>query len=274
MRVEARELAHAYPNGNRALQGIDIVLEGDVPVAIVGQNGSGKTTFAKHLNGILRPTSGDLLIDGASIATRTTASWARVVGYVFQNPDDQLFLSSVRDELRFGPQRMGLPEGERDRIVDEMAHLCGLTDVLDEHPYDLSPTDKKFCAIGAVLSLGPRLVVLDEPTGGQDIHGRARLRELLRALRVRGVLCAAISHDMKFVAEVFARVIVFAEGRVIMDGDPHEVFLATETLARTYVSPPPAQRVAASSGLGAALTVPDLIDTILRREAVRAEKGS
>ena len=115
MRLELKGMKHVYPTGDEALKGIDLVIEGNEPVAIIGQNGAGKTTLVKHFNGILRPTSGQVLVNGEDINSRSTAQWSKTVGYVFQNPDDQLFLDSVRKELEFGPRQIGMDE---DRIKE------------------------------------------------------------------------------------------------------------------------------------------------------------
>ncbi|MDY2660052.1 MAG: ABC transporter ATP-binding protein, partial [[Ruminococcus] gnavus] len=138
MKIELKKIRHVYPTGDEALKGIDLVIEGTEPVAIIGQNGAGKTTIVKHFNGILRPTSGEVLINGESIEKRSTAQWSKKVGYVFQNPDDQLFLESVRKEFEFGPQKIGMPQEEIDERMKWVAELVGLSEKLDVHPFDLT----------------------------------------------------------------------------------------------------------------------------------------
>ena len=153
MKIELQALEHAYPGGDKALDGVDLTLDGNEPVAIIGQNGAGKTTLVKHFNGILRPTGGKVLIDGIDVNERSTAEWSRSVGYVFQNPDDQLFLESVRKEFEFGPRQIGMSDQGIAHRVDSIAELVGLTKKLDVHPFDLTPTEKKFCTIGAVIMM-------------------------------------------------------------------------------------------------------------------------
>ncbi|OZG61945.1 ABC transporter [Bifidobacterium lemurum] len=270
MRMEIDNLVHAYPTGEKALRGVSLVLEGDEPVAIIGQNGAGKTTLVKHFNGILRPTEGHVRIDGVDITERSTAQWSREVGYVFQNPDDQLFLDSVRKELAFGPERMGVGADEIDRRVRRVADLVGLGKKLDTHPFDLSAAEKKFCTIGAVLAMEPKAVVFDEPTCGQDLRGNRRLAYIIASLKAAGVLCVTISHDMKFVTTHFPRVIVMCQGQVLMDGPARRVFADADTLARSFVTPPPITRVAAQAGLGdTVFTVPAFMNAVREANAAR-----
>lgn len=248
MRIEIKDLRHVYPTGDVALDGISLVIEGTEPVAIIGQNGSGKTTLVKHFNGILRPTSGQVLINNEDINSRSTAKWAKDVGYVFQNPDDQLFLETIRKELEFGPRQIGMPEDKIKSQLDFVSKLCNLEDKLDMHPFDLTMTEKKFCTIGSIIMMDPQVIVFDEPTCGQDVEGNLRLKRIIQTLQEMGKLCITISHDMKFVVENFRRVIVLCKGKILLDGEAREVFSHVETLKKTFVSPPPIARVAQKAG--------------------------
>lgn len=249
MKIELKNMRHVYPTGDEALKGIDLVIEGTEPVAIIGQNGAGKTTIVKHFNGILRPTSGDVLINGESIANRSTARWSKEVGYVFQNPDDQLFLESVQKEFEFGPQRIGMQEKEIRERMEWVSELVGLKEKLDLHPFDLTSTEKKFCTIGAIIMMNPSALIFDEPTCGQDVEGNLRLRRIIRELKERGKLCITISHDMKFVVDNFRRVIVMCRGKVLLDRKTEEVFSQVDTLKQSFVTPPPITKVAQGAGL-------------------------
>ena len=263
MKIELQALEHAYPGGDKALDGVDLTLDGNEPVAIIGQNGAGKTTLVKHFNGILRPTGGKVLIDGIDVNERSTAEWSRSVRYVFQNPDDQLFLESVRKEFEFGPRQIGMSDQDIAHRVDSIAELVGLTKKLDVHPFDLTPTEKKFCTIGAVIMMDPSVVIFDEPTCGQDASGNARLARIIERLKAHGRLCITISHDMKFVTANFSRVIVMYHGRVLLDGQAREVFAQTDTLRRSFVTPPPVTRVAQGAGLKETVfSVPVFINAI------------
>lgn len=248
MRIELKNMRHVYPTGDEALKGINLVIEGTEPVAIIGQNGAGKTTVVKHFNGILRPTSGEVLINGESIENRSTAQWSKEVGYVFQNPDDQLFLESVRKEFEFGPQQIGMPQAEIEERMQWVAELVGLADKLDLHPFDLTSTEKKFCTIGAIIMMDPKALIFDEPTCGQDVEGNLRLRKIIQELRNRGKLCITISHDMKFVVDNFERAIVMCKGKVLLDGKIEDVFSQVETLKQSFVTPPPITKVAQGAG--------------------------
>lgn len=263
MKIELRDVGYSYQAGRQALHGINLCFEGDQSVAIIGQNGAGKTTLAKQLNGILRPTQGSLQIDGTEISDRTTAEWSKRVGYVFQNPDDQLFLETVREEFAFGPGNIGMDEQTIERRIEEVAALTGLQSKLDVHPADLSPTEKKFCGIGAVVMMDPDVVVFDEPTCGQDYAGNKRLHDLIAELKRQGKMCVAISHDMKFVVANFDRVVVMCQGEVLIDGTPEEVFSHADVLRKSYVTPPPVTRVAQGVGLKETVfTVPRFMDVL------------
>ncbi|MDY2777872.1 MAG: ABC transporter ATP-binding protein [Collinsella sp.] len=268
MRIDISGLVFEYPSGPRALDGVDLVLEGTDPVAIVGQNGAGKTTLVKHLNGILRPTAGSVSVDGVDIEDRTTAQWSAYVGYVFQNPDNQLFLESVRSEFEFGPKQLGVPDDEIQRRLEWVAELTGMSDKLDRHPADLSPTEKKFCAMGTVIMMDPDVVIFDEPTCGQDLKGVARLARVIDELRRLGKLCITISHDTKFVTRYFPRTVVMCQGKVLTQGSTQEVFERVDLLRQSFVIPPPVARVAREAGIERAVFD---VDALI--EAVIQEKG-
>ncbi|MBS7008107.1 energy-coupling factor ABC transporter ATP-binding protein [Anaerostipes sp.] len=249
MKIELKKLRYVYPSGEEALKGIDLVMEGTDPVAVIGQNGAGKTTLVKHFNGILRPSSGDVLINGERIQTRSTAKWSKHIGYVFQNPDDQLFLESVRKEFEFGPKQIGMSQEQIQERMEWTADLVGMTGKLDVHPFDLTAAEKKFCTIGAVIMMNPDAVIFDEPTCGQDVQGNLRLHRIIQTLKERGKLCITISHDMKFAADNFKRIVVMCRGEVILDGRAKEVFAQAEILNKSFVLPPPITRVAQGAGL-------------------------
>jgi len=244
MKIEIKDLNHTYPNGVVALKKINLVIEGQSSIAIIGQNGAGKTTLVKHLNGILLPTAGDVLIDNVSTRTQSIARWSRRIGYIFQNPDDQLFQNSVRKELEFGPKRLGLDKEQIEKEIQYSSEISGLAKVLDSHPYDLPPTQKKMVAIASIIAMDPEVLVLDEPTMGQDMRGNQLLAELINKLLEAGKTLITISHDMKFVASYFDRVIVLCKGDVILDGTTREAFGQPDILALTYVAPPPMTRLA------------------------------
>jgi energy-coupling factor transport system ATP-binding protein len=256
-----------YPDGTRALDGVDLTIKAGGSVAIVGQNGSGKSTLVRHLNGLLRPTEGRVLHDGDDVAGLRTAGLAARVGIVFQNPDRQIFAGKVRNEVAFGPRILGRNSAEVEAATRAALAAVGLSDAAEANPYDLGYSRRKLLAIASVLAMATPVVVLDEPTTGQDARGIARVQQVIADLIADGRTVIAISHDMRFVAESFARVIVMGGGRILLDGPPAEIFAqaAWPVLASTYLEPPYAARVGARLGLGATPTEASLVAALSAR---------
>jgi energy-coupling factor transport system ATP-binding protein len=255
LRLEA--VSHIYRQGAvRALDEVSLTIGPGEVVALVGQNGSGKTTLVRHLNGLLRPTSGRVLVDGADAAQRTVAQLARDVGLVFQDPDRQIFAGSVRSEVEFGPRNVGLRGDELRAAVDGALAAVGLGEAGRTNPYDLGASRRKLLALASVLAMRTPVLVLDEPTTGQDVAGVERVRQAMRAAREAGRTIIAISHDMEFAATEFERVVVMGGGRILADGTPAEVFAPSgwELLRSTFVEPPLAARVGDRLGLGSTPT--------------------
>jgi energy-coupling factor transport system ATP-binding protein len=253
-----------YPDGTRALAGADLAIEHAECVAIVGQNGSGKSTLVRHLNGLLRPTSGRVRIDGSDIAGRHVADLARTVGLAFQNPDRQIFAGSVRREVAFGPRNLGRRGEQLERDVQEALRAVGLEGQPGANPYDLGFSRRKLLALASILAMRTPIVVLDEPTTGQDARGVARVQGIVRELAAAGRTVIAISHDMRFVAESFSRVIVMRAGSIVLDGTPGEVFDERNraTLASTWLEPPLAAVVGAHLGLHDTPTEAALVEAL------------
>lgn len=261
-------LAHVYRDGGvRALDGVDLVVRPGERVALVGQNGSGKTTLVRHLNGLLRPTSGRVLVDGTDAATLTVAQLAARVGLVFQDPDRQVFAGSVRAEVEFGPRNLGLSGRALDEAVAAAVASTGLEGEERTNPYDLGQSRRKLLALASVLAMRTPVLVLDEPTTGQDARGVERVRSVVEAVAAQGRTLIAISHDMRFVAEAFERVIVMRAGRVVLDGPPADTFAAGnwETLRSTYLEPPAAAVIGERLGLGSTPTDSGLIEALRSR---------
>ena len=246
-------LVHVYPEGEvRALDGVDLRVAAGERVALVGQNGSGKTTLVRHLNGLLRPTEGRVTLDGSDAARMTVAQLAARIGLTFQDPDRQIFAGSVRAEVEFGPRNLGRSGAELAAARAEALEATGLSGEEKTNPYDLGGSRRKLLAIASVLAMRTPVVVLDEPTTGQDARGVERVRSIVDAVAAEGRTVIAISHDMRFVAESFDRVVVMRAGRVILDGTPGEVFgrASREALRSTYLEPPLAAVVGDRLGLG------------------------
>jgi energy-coupling factor transport system ATP-binding protein len=254
-------LVHVYPDGTRALDGVTLEVAAGERVAIVGHNGSGKSTLVKHFNGLLRPTAGTVEIDGRDAAGRRVAELAAIVGLAFQDPDRQIFAGRVWTEVAFGPRNLGARGSALDAQVGKALELVGLKDAAESNPYDLGFSRRKLLSIASIVAMGTRVVVLDEPTTGQDLRGAQRVRDVVDALAADGRTVVAISHDMRFVAETFRRVVVMAAGRIVLDGPPEVVFAETAwpTLDSTYLEPPLSARVGARLGLGSTPTDESLV---------------
>lgn len=270
--VEA--LVHVYrASGVRALDGVDLRIGAGERVALVGQNGSGKTTLVRHLNGLLRPSGGRVLIDGLDAATMTVARLARHVGLVFQDPDRQVFAGTVHDEVAFGPRNLGLRGEDLRAAVANALDACGLGGEERTNPYDLGQSRRKLLALASVLAMRTEVLVLDEPTTGQDRRGTDLVRQVVSAASAAGRTVLAISHDMAFVAETFERVVVMRSGRVVLDGTPAEAFAASawEALRSTYLEPPLAAVVGERLGLGPTPTDAALVTALRRLEPTSAQ---
>jgi energy-coupling factor transport system ATP-binding protein len=253
VRVTVEGLVHRYPTGIEAVRGVSLTIEPGEAVAILGQNGSGKTTLVKHLNGLLRPAAGRVLLDGEETIGRSVAQLARTVGFVFQNPDEQLFERSVEREVAFGPRNLGRAAVETRELVTNSLAAVGLTDQQSTNPYDLDLSRRKLVALAGILAMNPALLVLDEPTTGQDADGVQRVGSVVEALRAVGRSVVAITHDMEFAGSHFTRIVVMRAGVIIADGPPEIIFARAnrELLASTGLTPPPAARIAALMGLDA-----------------------
>ena len=210
-------VAFDYPDGTPALEGVDVEIRAGERVAIVGRNGSGKTTLIRLWNGLLRPTSGHVEIAGLPTASRHVAALGREVGLTFQDPNDQLFARTCRAEVAYGARNSGLGGRELDGAVDAGLALVGLADDAGANPYDLGPSKRRLLALASVLAIRTPVVVLDEPTMGLDAGQRTRVAEIVDSLAAAGRTVVVISHDARFVAEVFDRVIRLDRGRVIDD---------------------------------------------------------
>jgi energy-coupling factor transport system ATP-binding protein len=266
-RLALEGVSFSYPDGTQAIAHIDLVIEPGESIAIVGQNGSGKSTLVRHLNGLLRPTEGRVLHDGRDVAGERVAALAARVGIVFQNPDRQIFAGKVRNEVAFGPRILGRSAEQAAAAGAAALDAVGLSDAVDANPYDLGYSRRKLLAIASVLAMDTPVVVLDEPTTGQDARGIERVQHVLANLAAGDRTVIAISHDMRFVAESFARIVVMGGGRILADGTPAEIFAETAwpVLASTYLEPPYAARVGARLGLGSTPTEAALVAALTAR---------
>jgi len=254
-------VVHVYRGGVHALDGVDLRIGAGERVAMVGQNGSGKSTLVRHLNGLLRPTAGRVVIDGTDVLRRHVAELAAIVGVVFQDPDRQIFAGSVIEECRFGPRNLGRSGGAVAESVAEALALTGLTGQEARNPYDLGHSRRKLLALASVLAMRTPILVLDEPTTGQDRAGAERVRSIIDGVAAAGRTVIAVTHDMELAAEHFERVVVMRSGSVILDGPPGEVLdeAHREHLSSTNLEPPLAARLATRLGVRGTVTESGLV---------------
>nr|WP_314458826.1 energy-coupling factor transporter ATPase [uncultured Clostridium sp.] len=232
-----KDLGFYYVPGAPVIENLTLTLDGR-PTAVIGQNGAGKTTLVKLLKGLLKPKSGTVLLEGEDISGRTVAQLAKKVGYVFQNPDDQIFKNQVLEEVMVGPLNIGMTRKEGEQRAREALEMVGLLHAAEENPYDLDLSERKMVAIASVAAMDPKVLILDEPTIAQDARGREVLGKLIQTMTGKGKFVLAILHDMDFVARYFERVIVMAGGKVISDGPGDEVFYQKDTLLKARLEPP------------------------------------
>ena len=235
---QVKDLRFSYVKGREVLHGLNLALD-HRPTAIIGQNGAGKTTLVRVLKGLLKPDSGEIRYQGENLETKTVAELASRVGYVFQNPDDQIFKYKVLEEVMFGPLNIGMSPQEAEASAHEALRMVGLDEKAGENPYDLELSERKMVAIASVLAMNTDVIILDEPTIAQSWNGREKIREIIQAKAAEGKLVIAILHDMDFVASSFARVIAMAHGEILADDTPAEIFRNHPVLEKAALAAPP-----------------------------------
>jgi energy-coupling factor transporter ATP-binding protein EcfA2 len=242
--VRVEGVCYAY-GAREALRGVSLDLGAGEQVALIGPNGAGKTTLTRLLVGLRRPGAGRVMVGEWEVAHRRPDEMAQRVGYAFQHADQQLFARSVREDVAFGPRRLGRPEEPVDAVLEELelAALAGL------HPYDVPPALRKLVALAGVLAMEPGVLVLDEPTAGLDAAQRGRVVAALGRRAARGLTLLAVSHDLAFVAEAAERVVVMQEGRIADDRPARELLYDREALARLGLRPPATAEVGIALGL-------------------------
>jgi energy-coupling factor transporter ATP-binding protein EcfA2 len=274
MPVTVEGISFAYPSGIEALQEVSVAFTPGTITAIIGANGAGKSTLARTLNGLLRPQRGTVRVGAWDIRTHKTHEVARRVGYLFQNPDDQLFKSTVWEEVAFAPKNF-LKNGERraesgettvEVAVARALALTELTEFAESHPYDLHPIQRRWVALASVLAGGAPVLILDEPTSGFDLNDKSRVAGLIFGLRAAGYTLLVVSHDMQLVAELADTVIVMEGGRVVGQGTPGQVFGNDALMSQVDGILPPIAQLARKVGLPA--------DVVRAREFVSTINGT
>jgi len=265
--ITLTSVSYRYPHTTQnALQDISITIGRGEFVGIIGQNGAGKTTLVKNIIGLLKPTGGEIRIGDQVTARVSVEELARRVGLVLQNPDDQLFAMTVKEEVAFGARNIGVRAEDLDQRVDFALAATGLSDQKEKYPFNLSFGDRRKLSVAAVVSMMPDILIFDEPTTGQDYRGRRELANIGKELNEKGHTVIMITHDMDLIAAYTRRLIVMGQGRVLLDGPTAEVFQQVETLAETFISPPQVTQFAlalAQYGIpGDILVVDDLVKSL------------
>ncbi|MCY3556594.1 MAG: energy-coupling factor transporter ATPase [Gemmatimonadetes bacterium] len=263
--IHIENLVFRYGEALPAVDGVSLDIAAGEFVALVGQNGCGKTTLAKHLNGLHTPTEGKVRVLGKSTTDWTLPDLGRRVGYVFQNPDHQIFANTVRDEVAFGARNYGFSEEEVGEKVDKALAETGLPGRDLEDPFNLTRGERQQLAVASVLATDPGILVLDEPTTGLDYHGQVAILNLVRRLNESGRTVVMITHSMWVVAEYADRCIIMSGGRVVQDGDVRTCFSNPDLLESLYLEAPEAVRLGYEFGL-VARSVKEIADCLERVE--------
>lgn len=264
MDIKLESVSFRYPSGFLALDGIDLQVNQGEILAIVGENGAGKSTLAKHLNALLIPEQGRVLIGDWVTSEYSPAKLAARVGFAFQNPDDQLFAQTVQQEVSFGPQNLGFDEEKIQQLATSAIAMVGLQGMVESHPYDLSLSQRKMVVIAAILAMNTPIVILDEPTTGQDARGIALVGQIVDEIREAGRTAIIISHDLDFCAEHCERILVMSGGKISADGPIREVLYQENVLRSASVEPHQIARLAMALGLAEKkpLTIQQFVDSI------------
>jgi energy-coupling factor transport system ATP-binding protein len=233
--IVVEEVSFTYPNGVEALKNVSLVVEDGEFVAIMGQNGAGKTTLVKHFNGLLKPSKGTIRVDGVETAKTSVATMARKVGFVFQNPDHQLFSETVEEEIAFALRNFGFEKDAVQKRIDWALNLLGLTQYRKTSPFMLSGGERKRVALASVLAWDPEILILDEPTIGQDYQQKERLRQFIMQMQTQRKTVVIVTHDVEFVAECNPRVVLMKEGKIVADGEGKETLTNMEALSQSSI---------------------------------------
>jgi len=247
--IEAVDIHFHYGHGADVLRGISLKIGPGERVAIMGENGAGKTTLIKHFNGLLKPTSGEILVDGVRTRDVSVARLSRKIGIVFQKPENQFFAETAEEEIAFGLKNFRFDEGEVAKRVEEALRFASLVKYKGRSPFLLSGGEKKRLAIASVIAWDPEVLMIDEPTIGQDMSQKIRLSSFLREVSAKGKTVVLVTHDVDFAADICQRVILLSSGVVIGDGRVEEIFSDAELMRRASLLPPRLAEVLRRLGL-------------------------
>jgi energy-coupling factor transport system ATP-binding protein len=255
--LTVEDVHFSYASGVEALKGVSLTVKDGEFVAIMGQNGAGKTTLVKQFNGLLKPTSGRVLVDDVDTTKSSVAALARKVGFVFQNPDHQLFSETVEDEISFALKNFGYTAETIESRVTWAVNLLGVNQYRKTSPFMLSGGERKRVALASVLAWDPQVLVLDEPTIGQDHQQKENLRQFIMQMQTQGKTIVTVTHDVEFVAECNPRVVLMREGKVVADGKGKDILTNPEALEQSSIVLPQIAQVFMS------LKIPDLPKNVI-----------
>jgi len=236
--IEFRDVTFVHQNGVKALDGVTLSIEKQELVGIVGENGAGKTTLVRHINGLLKPTSGVVQVDGVGTRSTSVAQLARKIGIAFQNPDHQLFSENVEHEITFALKNFGFEQQLVEQRLNWALEFFGLEEYRKSSPLILSGGEKKRLTLASILAWDPEVVVLDEPTVGQDAIQKEKLVEIVKLLHSTGKTIIVVSHDVEFMWSLQPRLLVMKQGRILEDGACSRVMRDRELLEQARVSQP------------------------------------
>jgi len=254
-------VSFTYSGGVEALRDVSLTVKDGEFVAIMGQNGAGKTTLVKHFNGLLKPSKGTVRIDGVETTKTSIAKLSRTVGFVFQNPDHQLFSETVEEEIAFALKNFGFEEEVIQKQITWALNLLSLTQYRKTSPFMLSGGERKRVALASVLAWDPQILIMDEPTIGQDHEQKEKLRQFIIQLQAQEKTVVIVTHDVEFVAECNPRVVLMKEGKIVADGQGKDILTNLEALAQSsIVLPQIAQIFTQLTSLGFSRNVIDIYE--------------
>ena len=236
--IEVENVHFRYPNGVEALKGVSLLIKNGEFMAIMGQNGAGKTTLVKHFNGLLKASEGTVRVNGVETTKTSVAALAKNIGFVFQNPDHQLFSETVEEEIAFALKNFGFEEETIDKRIKWALNLLGLAQYRKTSPFLLSGGERKRVALASVLAWNPETLILDEPTIGQDYQQKEKLRQFIVQMQAQEKTVVIVTHDVEFVAECKPRILLMKDGVVVADGKGKEILTTPQVLAQSSIIPP------------------------------------
>lgn len=258
--IKISNLSHRYYTGVTAVKNIKLEIKKGEKVGIIGQNGAGKTTLIKHLNGLLKPTKGKVIVNDIDTTGVAISDMAKTVGYVFQNPSDQIFNTTIANEVAFGLKQQKLSKNEIKKRVKSVLERVGLWNKRRTQPTNLNYSEKKMLTIASVLAMCPETIILDEPTTGQDYNGKKRIEKIIKTLKKETVII--VSHDMEFIARTVNRLIVMGDAKILADDNVRKVFQKKDILKKAFVEAPEPMRISKKLGLKPCLTVEECLEEL------------